>query len=234
MLTGGVRSGWRTAGVVALMSLVPLTAATVPTAATAATNASTAAPTEMPNEVGALRAARTAGKPVEVTGLRTKESQVYANPSGTLTAVLNAFPVRVRNGNGTWSAVDTRLRRMPDGSVGAAASPLKARLSGGGSGPVLRIARDGGEITLGWPGALPAPVLSDDTATYPEVLPGVDLRVRWTVDRAEDFPPRGARHSPPHRPLVGVGVGQPRGGPADGRSVGSGLPRRGAGPRGRR
>ncbi|GIJ64209.1 hypothetical protein Vau01_117250 [Virgisporangium aurantiacum] len=184
MLAGGVRSRWRATGVMAvvLASLVPLVVASAESTASTASPASTAAPTELPDEIGALRVARTAGKRVEVTGLRTEAAQVYANPSGSLTAVLNAFPVRVRNGDGSWSAVDTRLRRMPDGSVGATASPLKARLSGGGSGPVLRFTRDGGELSLGWPGVLPAPVLADDTATYPEVLPGVDLKVRLTVD----------------------------------------------------
>jgi hypothetical protein len=142
----------------------------------------TTLPAELPDETGALRVARTAGKPVEVTGLRSETAQVYANPSGTLTAVLNTHPVRVRHGDGSWSAVDTRLRRLPDGSIGAVASPLKARLSGGGRGPMLRMAHDGGELSLTWPHALPSPVLAGDTATYPDVLPGVDMKLRLTVD----------------------------------------------------
>ncbi|GIJ62301.1 hypothetical protein Vau01_098170 [Virgisporangium aurantiacum] len=50
-----------------------------------------------------------------MTGLRSEKAQVFANPTGTLTAVLTGHPVRVRNGDGSWSAVDTRLRRMPTG-----------------------------------------------------------------------------------------------------------------------
>ncbi|MFD0479756.1 hypothetical protein ACFQ0B_75140 [Nonomuraea thailandensis] len=37
-------------------------------------------------------------------------------------------------------------------------------------------------MELGWTGALPKPTLSGDTATYPEVMPGVDLQVTADVD----------------------------------------------------
>src|SRR5688572_12145574 len=50
-----------------------------------------------------------------------------------------------------------------------------AAFSGGGTGPLARITSGGREVAMGWPAALPAPVLSGDTATYPNVLPDVDL-----------------------------------------------------------
>jgi hypothetical protein len=138
-------------------------------------------PGDRAEEAGALAAARLNGKPVEVMGLRSETAQVFAGPDGKLQAVLSARPVRVRKSDGSWAAVDTTLRRLPDGAVRAVASPLNARLSGGGSGPMVSIVRDGGELSLGWPDALPPPVLEGDTATYPDVLPGVDLRVRLAV-----------------------------------------------------
>jgi hypothetical protein len=140
------------------------------------------APTEMPDEASAMAAARRFGKDVEVARDRTETAQVYATPNGTLKAVLSVRPVRVRKPDGSWTAVDTALRRTPDGSITPVAAPLNARLSGGGSGPLLSVARDGRELSLGWPDPLPAPALAGDTATYSEVLPGVDLRVRLAAD----------------------------------------------------
>ena len=57
---------------------------------------------------------------------------------------------------------------------------LGVRLSGGGSAPLftVRAPRGDAEVALVAPFALPAPVLSGSTATYPEVLAGVDLVVR--------------------------------------------------------
>ncbi|WP_433260267.1 LamG domain-containing protein [Actinosynnema sp. CS-041913] len=141
-----------------------------------------AAPTEQPDNASASAAARRFGRQVEVAGLRSPTTQVFANPSGSLTAVVNAQPVRVRRADGGWVPVDTALRRADDGTVSATASPLAARLSGGGHGPLVSAAAGSAELSLAWPGPLPAPVLSGDTATYPEVLPGVDLTARLAVD----------------------------------------------------
>ncbi|WP_436775185.1 FG-GAP-like repeat-containing protein [Yinghuangia sp. YIM S09857] len=70
-----------------------------------------------------------------------------------------------------------------DGSVRPKATRANLRLSGGGdSMPLATLSKDGREIALTWSGGLPQPVLQGDTATYPEVLPGVDLKVIADVD----------------------------------------------------
>jgi hypothetical protein len=94
--------------------------------------------------------------------------------------------VRVHRADGSWVPVDTMLRRSPDGAVVPTASPVDLRLSGGGTGPLVSMSRGGRSIALSWPSALPAPVLAADTATYAEVLPGVDLTVRATLDGFSD------------------------------------------------
>jgi Concanavalin A-like lectin/glucanases superfamily len=128
-------------------------------------------------EAGARAAAVSSGRPVEATALRTERQQVFANPDGTFTLQQSLQPVRVRRGSG-WVPVDTTLRVASDGMVAPVATVLDMAFSGGGDAPLVRMHRAGAELVLRWPGRLPAPVLSGETATYPEVLPGVDLTVR--------------------------------------------------------
>jgi hypothetical protein len=132
-------------------------------------------------EVAARAAAVASGKRVEATALRTERQQVFANPDGSFTLEQSVIPVRVRRG-ADWVPVDTALRRNADGTVTPVATTLDMAFSGGGAGPLVRMRRDGTELALSWPGRLPEPVLSGDTATYREVLPGVDLTVRATVE----------------------------------------------------
>lgn len=132
-------------------------------------------------EAGALAAAVTSGRRVEATALGTERQQVYANPDRTFTLEQTVLPTRVRRGSG-WVPVDTTLRAGPDGTVAPAATTLDMAFSGGGDAPLVRLRRDGTELALRWPGRLPAPVLAGDTATYPEVLPGVDLTLRASVE----------------------------------------------------
>src|SRR5438045_2196439 len=54
-------------------------------------------------------------------------------------------------------------------------------LTGACAGPLGTVRVGADHFSMSWPGALPAPALSGDTATYAEVIPGADLRVR--VDR---------------------------------------------------
>ncbi|ROT32981.1 LamG domain-containing protein [Micromonospora sp. HM5-17] len=135
---------------------------------------------EARDEATALAAARRSGRSVEVAGLRTETRSVFANPSGTLTLQEHARPVRVRDGTG-WRPADPTLHRNADGSVTPGATQVGLVLSGGGTGPLLRVSYADSSLTLTWPGRLPAPVLGGATATYPEVLPGVDLRLTADV-----------------------------------------------------
>jgi hypothetical protein len=151
-----------------------------PAAAGPRRSEATPAPVSAPDEVSARTAARRTGRQVEVAGLRTETREVYANPTGRLTLRQHARPVRVRDGDG-WLPVDPTLRRRADGSVAPVATQVDLVLSGGGDGPLLRVGRGGGNLALSWPGRLPAPVLDEASATYREVLPGVDLRVTADV-----------------------------------------------------
>ncbi|ACZ90120.1 hypothetical protein Aros01_04304 [Streptosporangium roseum] len=134
-----------------------------------------------PAEKPALALARRTGQPVEVDAMRTETRQVFARPDGTFVLEQHARPVRVRQA-GRWVAADATLRLRPDGAVAPVATAVDLTFSGGGSAPLARMARGGKALELEWPGALPKPALSGDTATYPEVLPGVDLQVKADVD----------------------------------------------------
>ena len=140
----------------------------------------TVQPAEQPTEAAALALARQIHARVAVSSLRTETEDVYANPSGTFTMVQRTLPVRVRRG-ADWVPVDTSLRVHADGSIRPVAASVPMAFSGGGAAPLARIAWRGAEFSLGWPAALPAPVLAGDTATYPDVLPDVDLMVTADV-----------------------------------------------------
>ncbi|WP_169437537.1 LamG domain-containing protein [Longispora albida] len=77
--------------------------------------------------------------------------------------------------------MDLTLVKNTDGSYSPAAAAQPVTISGGGTGPMVSAERSGSRLSLGWPGKLPAPVVSGDTATYPELMPGVDLKVRAEV-----------------------------------------------------
>ena len=71
-----------------------------------------------------------------------------------------------------------------DGVLQPAAGAVPVRFSAGGSiAPLAQVQAPSGEwLTETWKfGALPAPIVSGDTATYPEVMPDVDLQVSATA-----------------------------------------------------
>lgn len=120
--------------------------------------------------------AKHTGKPVEILERRTETTEYFANPSGTYTMRQYTVPVRVQRGK-AWVPVDLTLQREPDGGVRSKAGPVDLTFSGGGNGDVVRVRDHGREFTLTWPKPLPEPRLDGDSVVYPEVLPGIDLRV---------------------------------------------------------
>nr|CEL19902.1 serine/threonine protein kinase [Kibdelosporangium sp. MJ126-NF4]CTQ97126.1 serine/threonine protein kinase [Kibdelosporangium sp. MJ126-NF4] len=146
------------------------------------------APPQAPAVHSLQEKARISGQREEIPELTNATTQVFANPDGTRTWRQHPQPVRSKQGD-RWVPVDTVLRADADG-VRPKAAAVPVVLSGGGTNPLVRMSvpgKPGEEMALSWPTPLPRPVLDKDVATYPNVLPDVDLRVRAT--------PEGFTHS---------------------------------------
>ncbi|MGA5822742.1 ricin-type beta-trefoil lectin domain protein [Kitasatospora sp. NPDC094028] len=121
--------------------------------------------------------AKSTGKPVVVDAMTDVASRTVANPDGTMSTTDNALPVRLKR-DGGWADLDQTLRQNPDGTVSPAVASTALALSGGGTGPMATVTTaDGKKLAVSAPFALPRPALSGATATYADVLPGVDLQV---------------------------------------------------------
>ncbi|MHA6757498.1 LamG-like jellyroll fold domain-containing protein [Streptacidiphilus sp. PAMC 29251] len=120
--------------------------------------------------------ARKTGKPVTVDQLTDSGTLVVANPDGTYTQTSSSVPQRVKQGK-SWVSIDTSLVRHSDGTWGPKAAVTGLSFSGGGSNTLVSMATGTDSLGFSWPTALPKPVISGDTATYPDVLPDVDLQL---------------------------------------------------------
>ncbi|MEV8371497.1 LamG-like jellyroll fold domain-containing protein [Kribbella sp. NPDC056861] len=134
-----------------------------------------------PSEAQARAAATRQGTPVEVAALRSETRTVVAQPNGELNLEISSVPVRAKKGD-TWTPVETGLARRADGALVPKSATVELAFSGGGSElPMVSYGKDGKRLALTWPGALPTPKVSGDTATYAEVLPGIDLILKATA-----------------------------------------------------
>ncbi|MFF4356528.1 LamG-like jellyroll fold domain-containing protein [Streptomyces sp. NPDC001604] len=120
--------------------------------------------------------AKATGRPVTVEQLTDTGTVVVANPNGTFTRTDSSMPQRTRQ-HGKWVPIDTTLVRQADGTWAPRAAVTGVTFSGGGSGALVTMRSGTDRLGFSWPGTLPAPVISGDTATYPEVLPQVDLQL---------------------------------------------------------
>jgi hypothetical protein len=124
----------------------------------------------------ARRQAESTGRAVPVAADTTQTSVTVAKPDGKFVMTTSVLPERVRQG-GTWVPVSAALRRIA-GGYRPAATPSGLVLSAGGEGPLaVMTGESGGRLAFSVPFSLPAPSISRDTATYRNVLRGVNLEI---------------------------------------------------------
>ncbi|HEV2638438.1 MAG TPA: LamG-like jellyroll fold domain-containing protein [Actinocrinis sp.] len=128
--------------------------------------------------------ARATGKAVAVDSLTTATTETTAQPDGSFVYSSSLLPTRVLRGD-TWTDLDANLAVNKDGSLSPAASTDALRLSGGGNGRLATLDSGGRTLTVTLPATLPAPTVSGPTATYADVLTGVNLVV--TADEQGGF-----------------------------------------------
>ncbi|GAA3907219.1 hypothetical protein GCM10022207_90850 [Streptomyces lannensis] len=174
------------AALAAALSALSLSAAT--TAARADTTSEAASAPQVPlDEARASAQAQASGKTVAVDAATTPTEAEVANPDGTFTLTQSVSPVR-KYASGSWKELDATLVRRSDGTVTPALTTTTLTLSGGGDGPLAVMKDHGRSLTLAVPasiGQLPSPSLDGSSATYPDVLDGVDLKV--TADSQGGF-----------------------------------------------
>src|SRR5580700_7538909 len=127
----------------------------------------------------ALARARATRRAVPVDQMTTSSSLTTANPDGTFTVSESEQPVRAWR-DGAWVALNPDLRRDAGGRLSPAVTTWELTLSDGGDGPLAVMTVRSEQLALSWPGRLPRPEVSGATATYRDVLPGVDLVVTVT------------------------------------------------------
>ncbi|MEY2231451.1 DNRLRE domain-containing protein [Streptomyces sp. BF23-19] len=152
------------------------------------------------DEPQARQLAQKSGEEVEVTTARSANTTTWAQPDGSFRKQIFSSAFRA-NVNGQWKPIDTGLERVKD-SYAAKAVNGRVLFSGGSkeqAGGRERAARglnrvglrqdtpgrewtelvhlttDGHDMTVSWPGALPAPVIDGPRALYENVRPGIDL-----------------------------------------------------------
>jgi hypothetical protein len=180
------RRGVRAVALSVSAALAIATAAGAPAHAAAAAHpaepASIAKHTTNLTEDQASAQARMTGKPVLVVGDTTVYSTVTANANGSFTQTTSNQPVRAES-NGTWQDLNATLVKTSDGGYAPKLSSSRLEISGGGGGPLARMEHDATGLTLNLPtgiSSLPTPTVSGPTATYTDVLPGVDLQITVT------------------------------------------------------
>ncbi|MFT3971417.1 MAG: hypothetical protein QM695_14360 [Micropruina sp.] len=141
------------------------------------------------NESDAMRQAKESGKPVEVSALTDERTLVTADPgTGLFSAELTAGVARVRDAKGGWREPLTKLVQGEDGLWRPEATVAQIVVSNGGARePLVSLADGEARVSLGWPEKLPEPVVEGATATYREVLSGVDLVARADVESVETY-----------------------------------------------
>lgn len=137
----------------------------------------------------AMATAKETGQRVKIDDATTETSEFYTTPDGKITAKISANAERFSR-DGVWVPIDLTLQKQADGSVAPAAYPQDMRFSGARAtetGDLATMGSGDEKVAVGWQTALPEPRLDGSKATYPDVMPGVDLVVQATRTGFEQF-----------------------------------------------
>lgn len=147
----------------------------------AASRAETEQPAKPVSATDAMVQARRSGKQVEATALASPTTRVMADPeTGGYQVDATAQVSRVQSADGTWRDASSRLVAAGDGTWRTESTPVGITLGGAGN-RLFQFTNEGGSLSLSWPALLPAPTVEGSAATYPDVLPGVDLVVKAQI-----------------------------------------------------
>ncbi|WKD31718.1 DNRLRE domain-containing protein [Streptomyces xanthophaeus] len=151
-------------------------------------------------EPQARRMAEESGEEVEVTAARSANTTTWAQPDGSFRKQIHSSAFRA-NVDGRWKPIDTALERV-EGGFAAKAVNGRVFFSGGSKGQagdegraargvnrvalrrdapgevwteLVRLNTGGHDMTVSWPGVLPAPVIDGPRALYENVRPRIDL-----------------------------------------------------------
>ncbi|MFE4977566.1 ricin-type beta-trefoil lectin domain protein [Kitasatospora sp. NPDC056651] len=128
----------------------------------------------------ALAEAKKTGKDVPVPSLADEFSTTVATPSGRFRQDTHLDAQRVKRADGSWAALEDTLLKRADGSLAPAAASEDLVISGGGNGALVTMTtKDGKQLAVGspFPGPLPAPAVSGNSALFASVAPDTDLKV---------------------------------------------------------
>ncbi len=176
-----------------------------------------------PDQISAAVTARATGKPVEVLSGRSETGRVFVLADGRMYAETSGAPVQFKDasarGTDGWRRVDTTLVSDSAG-IHPVAVPGSVRLGTGTADAISDTESDGTGARFGLAGvSLPKPVLKGSTATYPDVMKGVDLQVEvrpagfeisWqvrTADGAKNLADKYGADGTVSLPAVVSGVG---------------------------
>lgn len=101
----------------------------------------------------------------EITSLRTDCSKSYANPDGSITAIISAGPIHYKDDRGAWQDIDTTLSAVSDLRFILRADSLNLDARGGG--PIIFSDASGGPVA-----AIPVAFAEDAEASR---LDGIEL-----------------------------------------------------------
>lgn len=131
------------------------------------------------SESVAVAEASETSKDVVVDAATTPTDMSVAHPDGTLTTTMSTEPVRMQTSAG-WSDISTDLVRATEDGISVLKPenvPVDITVGAGGTDRIASLDdKNGHSVTQSWPfGTLPEPLVEGNSATFRQVLPGVDL-----------------------------------------------------------